>query len=190
MPLTTNNLKTFFELWESYKFWYHAIIPEGYYDPYRKCLSKYDITTFSISCKCHTNTKGNAHRHVIFATNVTGICNKLSCNLRRMTPNRIEGTRSWMTRRMYNKKIVSRVHLVNTLVYIQTMHTRGFHTGKLENCRHFDHEKSDAVLLTKTDGKSLRHEFGLEVPEYEEQQRLEYEKYIDERVNKESKHSW
>jgi hypothetical protein len=161
---------------QKYKIWIHAIIPESTWDAYLTVLNKFDVKTFGVSCKCHTNVDGEPHYHLLWAAD-KDFKNAICCRLRRLKLEQMK------VRRCYQRTITSKVHLINTILYIQTEETKGWHTGTLEDCHHYEHE-NNRIFHTIKDQRMRRAEYNMHNIEYREQHKKEWDAFKLTRIVK------
>lgn len=126
--------------------WYHLMIATEHEEHFLTLWKKYEGSAITdISCDC-TTVGGRPHRHLIVMFPVgkkTNTFNKAfnSKFSKKINPwkTSAEVAKERGPRKYYLKPINTAVHLLHTVLYISTKHTKGFHSGKLEECEHYNH---------------------------------------------------
>jgi len=163
---------------------YHYFIYDQYNKPFLYTCKQLGLKISRYMCQCHTE-KERSHRHYILwipnPRNVKQPTAILSLKMSKVMTNfkiaRSEGDK----RCIYGKKIKSRAHLLNTVLYIMTANTRGRHGGKVVDCKHFGHFKKTVIPDRETLNIFRREEVDFELPEYAEERRTEWENYKKEK---------
>ena len=187
--------ETFMELqhlcglyWDKQQFkenyWLHYIVDKvSDYDNVIKVIKEF-CDVLDIQCECQS-LLSKPHYHLIAIS-------KDGSDPQRKIKNRLYYLRKhYMSedskpkgRTYYSRQLKTRVHLVNTVMYIQTKNVKGFADGKLKTSVHFNH-CIPYVLLDKQERKMFTVNYL--PPSYDEESFEEWEIYVNEKANKEKK---
>jgi len=159
---------------------YHYFIYDQYNKPFLYTCKQLGVRTSGYMCQCHTENE-RAHRHyIVWIQNprkvkrpTTILSQKMSQVMTDLKIARSEKDKHCI----YGKKIKSRAHLLNTVLYIMTADTKGRHGGKVVNCKHFGHLKKTIFPDRETMYIFRRVEVDVELPEYLEERTTEWDKY-------------
>lgn len=182
-----------FEKFEPHHF-SHVILAKKYKEALMCAISKRStkIQPLPFECDCNTNEGGEEHCHLILHYSFE--CHELLSqskilrakeNLRKAVNKILNEEKQRGQRCMYQKTINSPVHLINTVLYIQTKQTKGYHTGRLKECGHFNHSYQDLKFENKTDCKFFKETFLYRyIPCFKEEQLKEWNDLTAERKKK------
>jgi len=160
---------------------YHYFIYNQYNKPFLYTCKLLGLKTSGFSCQCHTENE-RAHRHyIVWIPNPRKVKHptaQLSQKLKQVMA-ATKMTRSLADRHcVYGKKIKSRAHLLNTVLYIMTAYTKGRHGGRVVNCKHFGHFEENWVIPDRETMNIFKSdEIDIELPEYAKERKAEWDKY-------------
>lgn len=173
VQMTKDQYKTFYAnlnfFWMTFGpaiFYYHLIVKEQHakiFQMYIVMKRKWIILPYN--CQCSATT-ASAHRHYIVQApqEIKHIIQHFS---KRNVPTFNK------QRKYYMRKIKTRVHLVHTITYIQTVRVAGFSNGSLKCSIHFGHQITDPLFMNPASRRLCLEAWGN--PEFIEEKNIEYE---------------
>lgn len=157
---------------------FHYFIYEKYNKPFLFSCKQLGIKVSRFTCECKTENE-RAHRHyIVWIPNPKKVKTPTMIISRKLRQVMAELKISKEDKKcIYGKKIKSRAHLLNTVLYIMTADTRGTHGGAVVDCKHFGHK----FLPVIPDRKALlifrKEEVDYEIPGYEEERKKEWQQF-------------
>lgn len=171
--------------------WYHLMVKCEYEEHWMQTWEKYGgMAVKDIACHC-TTVGGRDHVHIICCFPIgknTNTFNK-AFNLKykkKISPfiTSADARKQRAERRKYYlKPIKTAIHLLHVVLYISTKHTKGFHSGELTDCEHFNH--TFMAFETKKQMNTWRRDVYLPAhPDIAKEMNDEWEKFEKEKEAK------
>jgi hypothetical protein len=160
---------------------YHYFVPEAYDEAFLITVEDLKLILSKFSCRCRTK-KERPHRHYILwipnPNNSKTPAARVSIKMNRVMKSMGIKRNKQDRRCIYGKRIKSRSHLVNTVLYIQTVKTKGRHGGGVVDCNHNDQGCRVVVIPNR---KCLyvfrRQEVDMDISEYKNERNEEWLKH-------------
>jgi len=151
---------------------YHYFIYERYEEPFLIACEKLELKISGFTCKCVTENDRPHLHYIVWISNPRNVKQPstiLSHKLKEVMTHMKISKSAEDKRCLYGKKINNRAHLINTLLYIMTVNTKGRHGRKLVDCQH-------SGRCTVIPDRETRHNFQIEevdvaIPKYSEERK-------------------